>query len=226
MMSGVSTLGFRPPIAVHLAHHDAAIRQAMTDDLAATGIHIVGQCGEGHQALEQILALVPDVALVAIDLPGVDGIEICTQLRREIPSCRVLIVAPNDDHPRVVDGLAAGAYGCHLTDAPAVTLVRAIRGTMRGESLPTARWAARILEDYESLASAEQERVVPVPRMTATEKEVLVRLADGTSITDIAKAHDVTAHMVRLHAGYAIIKLYRALSDELLVARPSAPTPF
>ena len=222
----MSTLGFRPPIAVYLAHHEATVRQSMTDDLAATGIHIVGQTGQGPEALDQILALVPDVALVAIDLPGLDGIEICTQLRREIPSCRVLTIAPNDDHPRVVDGLAAGAYGCHLSDTPAVTLVRAIRGTMRGESLPTSRWATRILDEYQTLAKAEHDRVVPIPKLTATEKEVLTRLADGMSIADLAKTHDVTAHMVRLHAGYAIIKLYRALSDEALVARPSAPTPF
>lgn len=222
----MSTLGFRPPIAVYLAHPEAAVRQAMTDDLAATGIHIVGQTGQGQEALEQILDLVPDVALVAIDLPGLDGIEICWRLRHEIPSCRVLNIAANDDHPRVADGLAAGAYGCHLTETPAVPLVRAIRGTMRGESLPTARWAAHILDGYQALAAAEPDRVVPAPKLTPTEQEVLDRLAAGITIPEIATEQDITGHMVRLHAGYAIIKLYRALSDEALVARPSAPTPF
>lgn len=222
----MSTLGFRPPIAVYLAHPDAAIRQAMTDDLAATGIHIVGETGTGEEALEQILDLVPDVALVAIDLPGLDGIEICRRLRRELPSCRVLNVARDDEHPMVVEGLEAGAYGCHLTTSPAVPLVRAIRGTMRGESLPTTSWAVRILDEYRALGATEHDRVVPAPKLTPTEQEVLNRLAAGTSIPEIARLHDVTSHMVRLHAGYAIIKLYRALSDEALVATPSAPTPF
>jgi len=223
----VSTLGFRPPIAVCVAHPAAGVRQSMTDDLAATGIHVVAEADNGQEALEQILSLVPDVALLAIDLPAIDGIELCTRLRDELPSCRVLLIAVDDSHPRVVDGIAAGAYGCHLTAAPAVPLVRAIRGTLRGESLPTPSWAARVLADYATFADGVQEpRAVPAPKLTAPEEDVLERLAAGESIAAIAAADDVTTHLVRLQVGYAVIKLHRALSDELLVARPSAPTPF
>jgi DNA-binding NarL/FixJ family response regulator len=141
---------------------------------------------------------------------------VCRALHDELPACRVLLLAEHDDE-QTYAGLSAGAYGCYLLSDPPLSLVRAIRGTMRRESLPTPEWARRVLVHYDELTAEEAERVVPTPRLTPTETEVLKRLADGKTPDQIGEQHDVTAHLVRLHAGYAIIKLYRALADESAV---------
>jgi len=203
---------------VFLAHPDAAERQRLGDEIAGTGITVIGEAADGQRALTGILDLAPDVALLAVDLPTIDGPDVCRSLRVELPVCRVLLLAHDDDR-RAFDGVVAGAYGCYLLGAPPVTLVRAIRGTMRRESLPTPGWAQGVLEGYRRLAAEDDDgdRAVPAPTLTPIELDVLTRLAGGDTPGTIATRDGVTSHIVRLHAGYAIIKLYRAIADEHLV---------
>ena len=85
---------------------------------------------------------------------------------------------------------------------------------MRRESLPTPEWAKRIIELYQEMAASDDDRIIPAPSLTPTEQEVLNRIASGAPPDSIAELHGVTSHLVRLHAGYAIIKLYRAIADE------------
>ena len=216
----MSSLGFRPAITAFLAHPSAQTRHTLGDEVAGTGITIIGEAGNGRDALPAILDLAPDVALLSVDLPDLDGVEVCRALRAELPTCRVLLLAEHDDE-LAYQGLLAGAYGCYLLTDPPLPLVKAVRGTMRRESLPTPEWARRILASYNELATHDKDRIVPAPRLTPTESEVLTRLAEGVDPATIAEMHDVTAHLVRLHAGYAIIKLYRAVADEELVQAAS-----
>ena len=212
--------GFRPAITAYLAHENPGTRAALHDEVAGTGITIVGESGNGREALDRIIDLVPDVALLSVDLPELSGPAVCAALRSELPSCRVLLLAARDDDA-AYEGLLAGAYGCYLLNDPPMTLVKAVRGTMRRESLPSPGWARRILTEYEDLAAHEEDRIVPAPHLTPTELEVLTRMAESKTPSEIAELHDVTAHLVRLHAGYAIIKLYRGIVDEQFVRAAS-----
>lgn len=209
----MTTVAFRPPITVYVAHPDAAVRATIRDEVLGQGITIVGEAPDGREALVGIIDLAPDVALLAVH-PELDGPAVCAELRKVLPVCRVLLVAADDDDDAAARGLEAGAYGCYVLSDPAVPLPRAIRGTMRRESLPTPAWARRILAMYAELAAQEDARIVPAPRLTPTEQEVLNRIAASAHPAAIADLHGVTTHMVRLHAGYAIIKLYRAIADE------------
>jgi DNA-binding NarL/FixJ family response regulator len=208
---------FRPPISVFLAHPNETVRRRLGDEIAGTGITVIGESGDGTEALTRLLDQAPDVALLATDLPGLSGSEVCAAMHDELPVCRVLLLADADDE-RAFEGFAAGALGCYLVTDPQMPLTNAIRGTMRRESLPTPGWATRILEQYAELAQHEHERIVPAPKLTAAESDVLTRLAAGDTPPAIAQDQDLTSHMVRIHAGYAIIKLARALADEQLMA--------
>lgn len=212
------TTGFRPPINVFIAHPVRAMREHLEDELAGTGVTVVGRAESGTDAHDRILALVPDVAVLATDLPDLDGPALCAVVHRELPACRILMVADHDDD-HSFESLLAGAYGCHLVTQPSMRFLHAVRGTMRREALPTPGWASRILTRYEELEATEDERRVPVPRLTPTEREVLQRLRDGESPRAIAERHTVPAHAVRIHASYAIVKLTRAIADEQLAAR-------
>ena len=211
------TTGFRPPIHAFIAHPVRSVREHLEDELAGTGVTVVGRAETGPDALDRILTLVPDVAVVAADLPDLDGPAICRELRTELPACRVLLVADHDDD-HSFEGLLAGAYGCYLLTQPSMRFLHAVRGTMRREALPTPGWASRILTRYEELEAGELERRVPVPRLTPTEREVLQRLRDGETPQAIADRHTVPVHSVRIHASYAIVKLTRAIADEELAA--------
>jgi len=213
----VPTTGFRPPINVFIAHPGRAVREHLEDELAGTGVTVVGRADTGPDALDQILALVPDVAVLAADLPDLDGPALCARLRPALPACRILLVADHDDD-HSFEGLLAGAYGCHLLTQPSMRFLHAVRGTMRREALPTPGWASRILTSYEELEATEGARRLPVPRLTPTELEVLQRLRDGETPQAIADRHTVPVHAVRIHASYAIVKLTRAIADEELAA--------
>ena len=209
------TTGFRPPINVFIAHPVRAMREHLEDELAGTGVTVVGRAETGPDALARILDLVPDVAVLAADLGELDGPALCRELHAALPACRILLVADHDDD-HSFDGLLAGAYGCHLVTQPTMRFLHAVRGTMRREALPTPGWASRILTRYEELETTEDQRRVPVPRLTPTEREVLQRLRDGETPQAIADRHTVPVHAVRIHASYAIVKLTRAIADERL----------
>ena len=213
----MATTGFRPPISALIAHPNRAVREHLEDELAGTGVTVVGRADAGPDALERIRALVPDVAILAADLPDLDGPALCRALRAELPACRILLVADHDDD-HSFEGLLAGAYGCYLLSQPSMRFLHAVRGTMRREALPTPGWASRILSRYEELEAMEDERVVPIPRLTPTEREVLQRLRDGETPQAIADRHTVSVHTVRIHASYAMIKLTRAITDEAVAA--------
>ncbi len=209
----MTATGFRPPINVFMAHPHRARREHLEDELAGTGVTVVGRAATGPDALTQILGVVPDVAVIAAELPDLDATELCRTLRSELPACRILVVADHDDD-HCFEALLAGACGCFLPDQPSMRFLHAVRGTMRREALPTPGWARRILTRYEELEAIEDTRLVPIPRLTPTEREVLQRLRDGETPQAIADRHIVAVHAVRIHASYAIIKLTRAIADE------------
>jgi DNA-binding NarL/FixJ family response regulator len=211
----VATTGFRPPISAFIAHPVRSVREHLEDELAGTGVTVVGRAESGPDARNRILALAPDVAVLAADLPDLDGPALCAIVHAALPACRILLVADHDDD-HSFEGLLAGAYGCHLVTQPSMRFLHAVRGTMRREALPTPGWASRILTRYEELEATEGSRRLPVPRLTPTELEVLQRLRDGETPQAIADRHTVPVHSVRIHASYAIVKLTRAIADEAL----------
>ena len=213
----MATTGFRPAINAFIAHGVRPVREHLEDELAGTGVTVVGRADSGPEALARILELVPDVAIVAADLPDLDGPAVCRAVRSELPACRILLVADHDDD-HSFEGLLAGAYGCYLLTQPSMRFLHAVRGTMRREALPTPGWASRVLTSYDELEAAETTRRVPIPRLTPTEREVLQRLRDGETPQAIADRHTVPVHSVRIHASYAMIKLTRAITDEAVAA--------
>lgn len=213
--------GFRPAITLFVAHPSEQTRRSLGDEVAGTGITMIGAGGTGPEALDRVREQLPDVALLAVDLPGRGGVEVCADLRAEVPACRVLLLAEHDDDETYA-GLQAGAFGCYLLSDPPTTLVKAVRGTMRREGLPTPGWAGRVLEHYRVLAAADDaDHLVPVPRLTPAEADILEQIHQGRTPNQVAEHLDLTEHLVRVQAGTAIAKLQRALADDLLLRTPT-----
>jgi two-component system response regulator DesR len=182
-------------IKVLLAEDQELVRGAMAALLSLEpDIEVVAGVGRGDEVVDAALANRPDVALLDIEMPGVDGIAAAGQLRKALPACRVLMVTTFGRPGYLRRAMASGASGFMLKDAPAKELAVAIRRTAAGERVLDPQLAAQALSDGDSPLSQR-------------EAEVLISAADGASIADVARRLFLSEGTVRNHLSSAIQKL-------------------
>jgi two-component system response regulator DesR len=186
---------------VVIALVDRAIGGRLVHELGeADDVEVVAELDSGPEVFDQVREIVPDVALISTDLPSVDPVALCSRLSAELPVCRVVLLFGATVAPYAA--VAAGAAGAvAVADLPGAA-IWTVRRTVRGESLIPAQWAASILED------------TTAPSLTATEREVLQRMAKGATPDAVAALHEVPPRLVHLNAGSALAKIHRAAHDE------------
>jgi DNA-binding NarL/FixJ family response regulator len=173
-------------------------------------ITVVGQASDGAEALRLARQLRPDVVLMDLKMPNVDGVEAIERIRGELPETHVLILTTYADEEYIMDGIRAGARGYLLKDASPDELVRAIRIVARGESLLQPTVAARVLDKLSELMTADETPpAAPTSdtHLTAREREVLRLLAGGARNRDVAEALFISERTVKNHVSSAMQKL-------------------
>lgn len=198
-----------------------AIRVVVVDDqeLVRTGlsmildveddIDVVGSAGDGDEVVELCRRVHPDVALMDVRMPRMDGIEATRQLRDAGVDTRVLVLTTFDLDEHVFDALRAGASGFLLKDAPPDDLVHAVRVIAAGEALLAPSITRRLIERLGRTAAplrdhSDDERL---GRLTEREREVLVLMARGLSNVEIAAALFLGEATVKTHVGRVLMKL-------------------
>lgn len=166
-------------------------------------IEVVGEAGDGSQAVEQVLRRRPDVILMDIRMPKLDGLEASRRLAGKV---RVLILTTFDLNEYVYEALRAGASGFLLKDAPADELVRAIRVVAGGEALLSPSITRRLIEEF-ARRPPPSERPTALDKLTAREMEVLKLVARGRSNGEIAKDLYLSEATVKTHVGRVLQKL-------------------
>ncbi|MFD4675477.1 response regulator [Lentzea sp. NPDC058450] len=155
------------------------------------GIEVVGTAADGHEAVEQAVVLAPDVVLMDVRMPGVDGVEAVALIRRRAPSCRVVMLTTFDDEDYVVRSLRAGATGYLLKDLPSQELAAAVKLAAAGVAQFDPAAAARL--------AAALDRTGDREPLTVREVEVLRLVASGATNREIADRLHLSEGTVKNH---------------------------
>jgi NarL family two-component system response regulator YdfI len=176
---------------------------ATSDDLV-----LVGDAADGGTALQRISEIQPDVILLDIRMPGMDGLEALEQIRKTWPQIAVLILTTYDEDELMMRGLQAGASGYLLKESPLETLFNAIRTAARGEMVVQPEMMARILSYTASTISTSLSESVPsYIQLTQREQEVLAGVARGERSKEIAAHLGITERTVRAYLTNIYTKL-------------------
>ncbi|MGW1767804.1 response regulator [Streptomyces sp. NPDC002073] len=172
-------------------------------------IEVVAEVGDGAAAVEAVRRHSPDVALLDIRMPVLDGIEACRAISAET-ACRTVMLTTFDSDEYVYEALHAGASGFLLKDVRRDDLVHAVRVVAAGESLLAPSVARRLIEEYTAATARPAADAAVSQRLevlTARERETLLHLARGLSNAEIAAALVVSEHTVKTHVGHVLAKL-------------------
>ncbi len=166
---------------------------------------VVGEAATGEEALEQARALMPDVVLMDVKMPGMDGIECTRALHREMPHIGIAFVTMFENDEFVFQGLQAGGRGYILKDADPDTMLRAIRVVSNGESLLAPTIAQKVIRQFAGMDRAQGQLV---DDLTAREVEVLRSIAEGLSNKEIARLLTISEKTVKNHINNILSKLH------------------
>jgi DNA-binding NarL/FixJ family response regulator len=197
------------PIRVLLVDDQALFREGLHTLLAVhADLEVVGEAGNGAEALTLAAARQPDVILMDVQMPVLDGVAATRQLRAEQPACRVIMLTTFDDDEYVFEGLRAGAVGYLLKDVPSARLAEAIRAAARGESFLQPSIAAKVVAEFTRLAERAPAEAAPLAEpLTERELEILRLLASGDSNKDIAGRLFLAEGTVKNHVTNILSKL-------------------
>jgi two-component system NarL family response regulator len=172
---------------------------------AEADMEVAGEAGTGREALEKARKLMPDVVLMDITMPEMDGIEAARSLCREMPHAGVVFVTMFEDDESVIKGLQAGGRGYILKDSDPQTMLRAIRAVASGESLLGSSVALKVMRQFSAL---DKNRSSLLGELTARELEVLQAIAEGRSNKEIAGKLAISEKTVKNHINNIFSKLH------------------
>ncbi len=198
-----------PEIRVLLADDQQLMREGLRVLLDLTpDIRVVGEAGDGAEAVEQARQLSPDVVLMDVRMPHLDGVAATRRLHEACPEVKVIILTTFDDDEYVFEGLRAGAVGYLLKDVPSEQLVEAIRAAACGEAFIQPSVTRKVVAEFARLTGREHRRAQPlIEPLSARELEVLALIAEGLSNREIGERLFITAGTVKNHVSNILAKL-------------------
>ena len=201
------------PVRVLIADDQALVRAGFRMILdAEDDISVIGEAEDGVDAVEQINRLRPDVALMDIRMPRLNGLEATKQVVADAANgdatTRVLMLTTFDLNEYVYEALRAGASGFLLKDVPAVQLVAGIHVVAQGEALLAPSITRRLIEEFAQNAPIERTPPKELDELTAREAEVFKLVARGMSNAEIARELVVSETTVKTHVARILMKLH------------------
>jgi len=197
-------------IRVLLVDDQALFREGLETLLSVyEDIQVVGQASNGQEGVEVAASVRPDVVLMDVRMPILNGVGATRRLKKALPQCRTIVLTTFDDDEYVFDALRAGAVGYLLKDVDSAQLVEAIRATARGESILQPSVAAKVITEFTRVSSmvpaAQMEQLIEP--LSERESEILALIATGASNKEIADRLFIAEGTVKNHVTHILGKL-------------------
>lgn len=168
------------------------------------GFTVVGEARDGREAVAKAQALTPDVVLMDIYMPGMDGLEAARRIQQTMPSVRIVMLTVSEEDQNLFEALKAGAHAYLLKSVEPEELFRTLRGIVRGEAFLTPSMAAKLLEEFTRQGGAAEASAAVSPR----EREVLELLTRGAVNKEIAASLGISGNTVKNHLKSIMEKLH------------------
>ena len=199
-------------------------RDALASLLGAGGFDVVGEAADGAAAIELAQSLQPDLVLLDLQMPELDGLTALPRLREAAPGCEVVVLTASGTEDNLLSAIRGGAAGYLLKSEPPERIIAFLRGVVNGEAALSGEIARRLLDQLRTsgrLGGGVPDRIAKV--LSAREVEVLLLLDDHLSTDDIAKRLFISEHTVRSHVKSLMRKLgvssRRDALEQLNIAR-------
>jgi two-component system, NarL family, response regulator NreC len=193
-------------VTVLLVDDHPIVRQGLRNLLdSMPDFKVVGEAGDGLQALEVIERVQPQVLVIDVVMPGLTGLEVTQRVKRQWPAVKVIILSMQNNEAYVVSALKSGASGYILKDTGPEELVDAIRTVVRGDRYLSKQLSERIINAY--VSKVDEAEVDPYDTLTNREKEILHLVAEGYTNQEIAERLFISPRTAELHRSNVLNKL-------------------
>ena len=170
-------------------------------------MEVVGEAGDGFEALELAEELRPDIILMDIAMPRCDGLEATRLIKRQLPEVQIIVLTVHEEAESLFEALQSGARGFLLKKARAEELIAALRGVLRGEAYFSPLMTSKLVDEFVRLARAHSPSSFLESSLTPREKEVLREIARGASNEQIAAFLSISVNTVKRHVSSILAKL-------------------
>jgi DNA-binding NarL/FixJ family response regulator len=211
-------MGDAEPIRVVLADDHPVYRDGLAALLGSVdGIAVVGTAADGHQAVAVTGETQPDVVVMDVNMPGLNGIEATRQVTTDSPHVGVVVLTMSEEDSTVFEAMQAGARGYLLKGANQAEIVRAVTAVAHGEVIFGPAMARRVADYFAAAAASGPAMAAVFPELTVREREVLDLVAAGRSNADIATALFLSPKTVRNNVSNIFAKLHVADRAQAIV---------
>jgi two-component system nitrate/nitrite response regulator NarL len=184
------------PMRILVADDHSLFRDGIVSLLEAAGFEVVGQVGDGREALTETRRLNPDVVLLDISMPEMNGLEALKLLREESPDVHVVMLTVSEDDSDLLEAIQAGASGYLLKSLSAEAFIELLKGLERDEAAISSQTTARLIKSIGTQTASKHE---PFEKLTEREVGLLRLVADGLSNRAIAQELSISENTVKYH---------------------------
>jgi len=195
-------------IRVLVADDHALFRQALRGILSTEpDLELIGEAGDGEEAVRMAAELVPDVVLMDVRMPKLAGIEAARQISTELPTTKIVMLTVSDDDSDLFEAIKAGASGYLLKEVDPAEIADAVRQIHSGQSLLSPAVASKLVSEFAALSKRADEKAMR-PSLTDRELQVLTLAADGLTNRQIGRRLEISENTVKNHIRNILEKLH------------------